>query len=162
MITIRRPLKRNECIKKFSRDHQLGLLFCWKIRQGLKAGVALNRICKYVAYFWQQHLQWHIKDEEKILFSHLKDRRVQKALNEHKLISAQVQDVINDSENNKRKSLTKLADMVDDHIRYEERILFHHLEMKLNKEQLENIGTQIHKQRLSLQDEYEDQFWNIK
>jgi hypothetical protein len=162
MITIRRPLKRNECIKKFSRDHHLGLLFCWKIRHGLKAGVALNRVCKYVAYFWQQHLQWHIKDEEKILFSHLKDRRVQKALNEHKLISAQVQDVINDSENNKRKSLTKLADMVDDHIRYEERILFHHLEMKLNKEQLENIGTQIHKQRSSLQDEYEDQFWNIK
>jgi hemerythrin-like domain-containing protein len=162
MITIRRPLKRNESIKKFSRDHHLGLLFCWKIRQGLKAGVALNRVCKYVAYFWQQHLQSHIKDEEKILFSQLKDRRVQKALNEHKLISAQVQDVINDLKNNKRKSLTKLADMVDDHIRYEERILFHHLEVKLNKDQLENIGTQIHKQRSSLQDEYEDQFWNIK
>ena len=86
---------------------------------------------------------------------------MQKALSEHKLILAQVQDVINDSENNKRKLLTKLADMVDEHIHYEERILFHHLEMKLNKEQLENIGTQIHKQRSSLQDEYEDQFWNI-
>ena len=162
MITTSKPFKRSQHIKKFYSGHHMNLLFCWKIRQGLKAGVALNRVCKYVAYFWQQHLQWHIKDEEKILFSHLKDRRVQKALNEHKLISAQVQDVINDSENNKRKSLTKLADMVDDHIRYEERILFHHLEMKLNKEQLENIGTQIHKQRSSLQDEYEDQFWNIK
>ena len=161
MITKRRPPKRNESIKKFSRDHHLGLLFCWKIRQGLKGGVALNRICKYVAYFWQQHLQSHIKDEEKILFSQLRDRRVQKALNEHKLISAQVQDVINDSENNKRKSLTKLADIVDEHIHYEERILFHHLEMKLNKAQLENINTQIQQQRSSLQDEYEDQFWNI-
>jgi hypothetical protein len=34
-----------------------------------------------------------------------------------------VQDVTNDLGNNKRRSLTKLADMVDDHILYEERIL---------------------------------------
>jgi iron-sulfur cluster repair protein YtfE (RIC family) len=159
MITVR-PRKRKESIKKFSRCHHLGLLFCWKITQGLKTGVDLNRICKYVEYFWQQHLQKHIKDEEKILFSQLKDRSVKKALNEHKLIAEQVQEIANHPENNKIKSLTKLVDLVYDHIRYEERILFPHLETKLNREQLDNIGTRILNLPPLLQDEYEDQFWN--
>jgi hypothetical protein len=47
-------------------------------------------------------------------------------------------------------------------VRYEERTLFPHLEKKLNKEQLKNIGEQIQKQYSPLIDEWEDQFWNIK
>ena len=62
-----------------------------------------------------------------------------------------------------QKSLARIADMVNDHVRYEERELFHHLERKLSKEQLGNIGKQIQKQySSSLTDQYEDEFWNIK
>ena len=53
--------------------------------------------------------------------------------------------------------------MVNDHVRYEERELFPHLERKLSKDQLGNIGKQIQKQySSSLTDHYEDEFWNIK
>ena len=53
--------------------------------------------------------------------------------------------------------------MLYEHVRYEERDLFPHLERKLSKEQLENIGEQIEKHhQTSLRDLYEDQFWNIK
>jgi len=47
--------------------------------------------------------------------------------------------------------------MVDEHVRYEERILFPHLEKKLTEEQLENIGNKIAGE--SLKDNYEDTFW---
>lgn len=161
MVMLKKPINRNEHIKKLSRDHHFSLLFCWKIRQGLKTDVAIERIRKYVQYFWQQHLQSHFREEEKILFAPIKDSQVHRAINEHKYIKIQIEGLA-DSENNERKSLAKIADMVDEHVRYEERDLFPHLERKLSKEQLENIGNLIQKHHpSSLQDQYEDQFWNI-
>jgi len=163
MVMLKKPINRNEHMKKLSRGHHFSLLFCWKVRQGLKMDVAMERIWKYVQYFWQQHLQSHFREEEKTFFAPIKDRMVQRAINEHKLIKRQIESLANDSGNNERKSLAKIADMVYEHVRYEERDLFPHLEKKLSKEQLEDIGEQIDKhQQSSLQDQYEDQFWNTK
>ena len=160
---VKKPLKRSENLKVLSQEHHLSLLFCWKIRQGLKADVAVERISKYVGYFWQQHLQPHFQEEEMILFAPLSDSQVQRALNEHKHIRKQVEDLAGNSGDSARKRLAELADMVDSHVRYEERDLFPHLERKLSKEQLENIGQQIKKHHpSSLPDQYEDQFWNLK
>ena len=163
MGILKTPVKRDENIKRLSREHHFSLLFCWKIRQGLKMNVATERIWKYVQYFWQQHLQPHFREEEKIFFAPIKDRLVQRAINEHKYIKQQIEDMANYSGNNERKSLAKIADMVNEHVRYEERDLFPHLQRKLSKEQSENIGEQIEKHHpSSLQDQYEDQFWNTK
>ena len=160
---LKNPINRSEHIKRLSKEHHFSLLFCWKIRQGLKTNVAVERMRKYVQYFWQQHLQPHFREEEKIFFAPIKDRLVQRAINEHKYIKQQIEDLANYSKNNERKSLAKIADMVYEHVRYEERDLFPHLERKLSKEQLENIGEQIEKHhQTSLRDLYEDQFWNIK
>ncbi len=158
---LKNPIHRSDHLKTLSREHHFSLLFCWKIRQGLKTNVAVERIRKYVHYFWQQHLQPHFQEEEKILFAPIKDRQVQRAIDEHKYIRQQIEDLPTYSENKERKTLAKIADMVDEHVRYEERELFHHLERKLSGEQLENIGNLIQKHHSSMQDEYEDQFWNI-
>jgi hemerythrin superfamily protein len=160
MLKTKKPLKRNVYIKTFSRDHHLTLLFCWKIRQGLKMNIAGERMRKYVAYFWQQHLQSHLKEEEKILYALIKDRQVEKAMNDHKLIREHIQPIIDDSGFTSGKALAKLADMVDEHVRYEERILFHHLEIKLTREQLEKIGQKVQNLPAPLADEFGDQFWN--
>ena len=53
--------------------------------------------------------------------------------------------------------LLELADTVEDHIRYEERVLFPHLQQELSNEQLEIIGEQIVDEPLA--DNYEDEFW---
>ncbi len=158
-----KPIKRSESLKQLSRDHHHSLLFCWKIRQGLKTDVDPQRISKYVQYFWQQHLHPHFQVEETILFAPIRDQEVQRALDEHKIIRQTVQGLENHSANDLRKVLSELAGMVDEHVRYEERHLFPHLERILNIEQLEFISTEIQKHDpSSLQDEYEDQFWHIK
>ena len=161
---IRKPITRNEQIKKLSREHHSSLLFCWKIRQGLKNNLQPQRICDYIQYYWQQNLQPHFREEEKILFAPIKDRQVQRAINEHKQIRRQIEGLANNSAKiDMQKNLARIADMVDDYVRYEERTLFPHLEKKLNKEQLKNIGEQIQKQYSSpLIDQYEDEFWNIR
>ncbi len=60
---------------------------------------------------------------------------------------------------NQAEQLEKLADLVDDHVRYEERELFPHIEKTLKPAQLEAIGEQLNKHPSILLDEYEDEFW---
>ena len=62
------PIRRNKHILELSRDHHFTLLFCWKIRQGLKMQIAPERLKNYVNYFWGEHMQPHFREEEEILF----------------------------------------------------------------------------------------------
>jgi hemerythrin-like domain-containing protein len=151
-----KPIKRDENILKLSRDHHLGLLFCWKIRQGLKMGVSPERIAPYVQHFWMHHLQEHFAAEENILFAPQKDILVQKAIDQHRDIRMQIEQIAATA---KPEALVRLADRVDNHIRFEERELFPHLEKMLSKAQLKTIGEQLGKDDTPLIDDYPDAFW---
>jgi iron-sulfur cluster repair protein YtfE (RIC family) len=154
-----KPLKRNKHMLQLSKDHHFTLLFCWKLRQGLKIGVEVERIQNYVKHFWLHDMQAHFRDEEDILFASVQDVKVQKAIEDHKQIKEQVDAVLqaaNSIETSKQLSI--LADTVDAHVRYEERVLFPHLEQILTTEQLEFIGKQL-KQEQALPDDYKDTFW---
>ncbi|MEO7445898.1 MAG: hemerythrin domain-containing protein [Ferruginibacter sp.] len=153
-------MKRNEHIVKLSRDHHLTLLFCWKIRSGLKFEIEPARIIKYVAYFWECHMQPHFREEETILFAPVQDADVLKALDEHAQIEEQIKALKNTGDNNAANHLLNLAAAVDNHVRYEERELFPHLEKKLTEAQLENIGKKIDAcHDPTLKDDYSDAFW---
>ena len=153
------PIKRNDNIVKLSRDHHGGLLFCWKLKQGIKHHAAKERMIKYVQYFWDHHFYEHFREEEQILFAPLKDKDklVQKAIEDHQRVKTLINEIIFSGSENQHDKLSALANMVDEHVRYEERILFPHLEKELSEEQLENIGKRISDE--PLKDNYEDTFW---
>jgi len=153
----KKPIKRNENIAKLSRDHHASLLFCWKIRQGVKYHVETERMVDYVKYFWEHHFSIHFKEEEQFLFAPLKDEVVQKGIDEHQEIKTFIDNLSVEGMENWNDILLELAEMVDHHVRYEERVLFPHLEKSLSKDQLESIGQQIISEPLT--DDYEDQFW---
>ncbi|MEJ7826806.1 MAG: hemerythrin domain-containing protein [Segetibacter sp.] len=154
----KKPIKRNENIVQLSKDHHFTLLFCWKIRKGLKLEVEQDRIKKYVHYFWHQHMQPHFLAEETILFRPVKDEAVQRAFGDHAQIAQRITAL--DAGGGHADELSALADLVDNHVRYEERELFPHLEKVLTNEQLESIGKQISTQcDPSLKDKFADEFW---
>ncbi len=153
----RKPIKRNAHIVKLSRDHHASLLFCWKIRQGIKYHVALERLIKYIQYFWQHHFSIHFKEEEQFLFAPIKDEVVRKAIDEHQKIETFIENISLPGTENQKERMLEIAEMVNDHVRYEERILFPHLEKKLSDQQLEKIGREINTEPLL--DNYEDNFW---
>lgn len=78
-------LKRNQNLLKLSRDHHAGLLFCWKICQGVKYHIETGRMINYVKYFRNHHLATHFKEEEDFLFGP-KCEEVEKALDDHQKI----------------------------------------------------------------------------
>jgi hemerythrin-like domain-containing protein len=155
----KKPIKRNEHIIQLSKDHHFSLLFCWKVRTGVKLNIDMERIKKYVQYFWNNHIQPHFNEEETILFAPVKDAAVQKALDEHAGIKKRVNEIITSAKVNDA-DLLKLADAVESHVRYEERELFPHLENILTENQLQNIGRQLQQTQDAVStDAFTDEFW---
>jgi len=151
-------MKRHESIVLLSRDHHFGLLFCWKIRQGVKKGVATERIQPYIHHFWESHLQQHFQEEETLLFSKVNDALSHQAVEEHRAIE-QLVSIIHTSKGITTEALTTIADKVDNHIRFEERVLFPHLENVLTTTQLEVISNHLQQHHVAVEDNFSDEFW---
>ena len=153
----KKPIRRNENIAKLSRDHHASLMFCWKLRQGIKQHISTERVVNYIKYFLDSHMLIHFKEEEEILFQPIRDDKVHKAINDHVEISKLAHSVLVSGKEDLSVKLSQLADLVDAHVRYEERILFPHLEQNLTDDQLENIGRAISDE--AIKDLYKDEFW---
>lgn len=154
---LHKPLKRNKNLVKLSKDHHAGLLFCWKLRQGVKYHIETQRMIKYIKYFWAHHFSGHFKEEEEFLFAAIKDNKVQKALEDHQKIKIFVEKINVPGLENEGNVLLEFADTVGEHIRFEERVLFPHLQEKLSDKQIKKIGEQLVHEPFT--DDYEDEFW---
>lgn len=159
------PIKRNENIVPLSQDHHLSLLFGWKIRQGLKAAIDLNRIIDYIHYFEDIHMLPHFKDEEELLFNSNKENDlVQKALHDHETIKNIIVRLYAETNKDKKlEILNLLADTMEAHVRFEERELFPALENILDAEKLAAVGEALAASHPKKNiDDFADEFWVIK
>src|SRR5688572_20520766 len=59
-----KPLKRNPNLVPLSREHHYGLLFCWKLKQGLANGTDPEILRKYTLHFWKNTLRSHCEKED--------------------------------------------------------------------------------------------------
>jgi hemerythrin-like domain-containing protein len=132
----KKPIKRSAELTPLSRDHHEGLLLVWKIRQGFRNGTELLRIADYVRWFWKTHLDVHFREEEQLFTPILPQGNewLQQMLNEH----SQLREMANKKEWNET-SLESFAQLLNDHIRFEERTLFPFIEQQASPEQLRAI-----------------------
>lgn len=148
-----KPIKRIEELQPLSREHHYGLLVCWKIRQGIKKEIALERIKKYTNWFWDKHLQYHFEIEEKYIFPIIGNEHnlVVQAVKEHQQLKKFFKDQTDLS-----NSLSQLEQNLQKHIRFEERVLFNEIQKVATKEELELIAS-VHTS--NIENEYQDEFW---
>lgn len=154
-----KPIKRSKHIVQLSKEHHFSLLFCWKIRNGLKKEVDINRIINYINYFWKEHLLPHFREED-VLFSTVNDAFVKRAYDEHHEINKTIH-LLNSSNLEKAASIAaQIADLVDKHVRFEERELFSYLERAIDEPRLIEIGKEIKQMQPEIsQDTFVDEFW---
>ena len=152
----KQPIKRSAELAPLSRDHHEGLLLGWKLRQGMKKGVDAARMATFVKWFWQVHLVPHFSKEETFLPPVLPNSHqlMQQMLEEHVNIKAKV-DRISDSST--YDDLEALAETVNQHIRFEERVLFNEVEKRATAEQLLQLLQQLTDDKV--EEEWEDVFW---
>ncbi|HVG11408.1 MAG TPA: hypothetical protein VM843_00330 [Flavisolibacter sp.] len=151
------PIKRSIELTPLSREHHEGLLFSWKIKQGLDKHIETSRISNFVSWFWKEELCQHFDKEEEVLLSFLGKKMTlkERLLEEHALI----RHLVHDAEVSPTPALLlKLSEVVHDHIRFEERVLFKHLEVSLTAEELGQIGQQL-LETTKVHSDWPDPFW---
>jgi len=152
-----KPIKRSRQLTPLSKDHHDGLLFAWKIKQGLKNGTDIDLIAEYVQWFWKNHLEEHFREEEQILAPHLPadNELLKQMFDEHENIEA----MVHINENIADAALLQtLAQAIDDHIRFEERQLFPYAEKIIPEKELNLIYEQLPKKKAE-GDKWEKAFW---
>jgi iron-sulfur cluster repair protein YtfE (RIC family) len=134
-----KPIKRSKAFVQFSREHHFGLLQVWQIRQDIANGVDAQLISKYTLEFFNKDLRGHFKREEDFLFSKLPigDFLRGQAEKEHSQLYQLIDNIA--QERSDIRLLTQFAGLLESHIRFEERMLFNHLQDTMGEDELERL-----------------------
>ncbi|MEZ4792471.1 MAG: hemerythrin domain-containing protein [Gelidibacter sp.] len=149
-----KPLKRHKALQPLSRDHHHGLLLSWKIRNGFNKNVELGRIKTYADWFFETHLIPHFELEEAHIFPLLDENNelVKRALAEHRRLKR-----LFNEEGDVEKSLHKIEEELEQHIRFEERVLFPEIQKIATEDELLQIEKIHHED--GFVENLEDEFW---
>jgi hemerythrin-like domain-containing protein len=148
-------MKRHPAFIPLSREHQKGLMLAQLIKKNAPdyQGLPKDLIGKmnYAKEVYTDDLVQHFKDEEELVFPFLKgknkevDKLISEILNEHILLREKIlslnenPDLINE--------LDEIGNLLDAHIRKEERILFEKAQVLLNEEELKMIEKKFDENR---------------
>ena len=149
-----KPLKRHKALQPLSREHHHGLLLSWKIRSGFSKNIETERIKIYADWFFENHLVPHFDLEEAHLFPILEEDNelIKRALAEHRRLKRLFTDA-----KDPLKSLHKIEEELEQHIRFEERILFPEIQKAATEAELALIE-EIHHEE-GFEDKLDDEFW---
>ena len=130
------PIHRNEALKPLSREHHQGLLLCWKIRTGFSKRIEISLMKSYADWFYKNYLLPHFDIEEKYVFSILGNEHelVKRALAEHRKLKR-----LFENENEVAKRLGLIEELLEAHIRFEERVLFNEIQKIATPKELEKM-----------------------
>lgn len=148
------PIKRHKTIQFFSKDHKVVSLLGWKIRQGFKKEIELERIKDYADWIFENQIRPHFYEEEKYIFSLLDDddKLKKRAISEHRKLErlfADGKDI--------NRALSLIEELLDLNISFEERILYDHIQEVASEEQLKKL--EDHHKNLIRKGFWKDRFW---
>jgi len=152
------PIKRHNALQPISHDHHHALLVSWKIRMGLRKSIEPERVKGFCDFFYASHLADHFALEEKYIFPVLggKHELIRKALADHHRLSA-----LFSQEHADVETLARIEKELEEHVRFEERILFDEIQKMATEEQL-NLVAIAHsagKEDIKNIERWEDEFW---
>lgn len=147
-------MKRHEALVQVSRDHHFGLLLCWKLKQGISKDISVERMAKYIALFFSHNLDPHFAEEEETVFKILGESHpmIAEALAEHQSMREMVHRGFSSI-----AEVQDFRDLLENHIRREERQIFPEIERQATNQQLQDL---INLPHVALKEpEYDDEFW---
>ena len=147
-------MKRHEALVQLSRDHHFGLLLCWKLKEGLKKDISVERMSKYIVLFYEQNLKPHFAEEEETIFLILGNAHplIEEAISQHRELEKMISDGFETPE-----QIQTFRDLLELHIRTEERQIFPEIENTATEEELQNLLKQNYPELK--EPEYEDLLW---
>ena len=157
MDVIRKPIKRSQYLAPLSREHHETLLFVWKIRQGIRLSIEPAIIGKFCKWYWENTLKTHFQTEEKC-FSKLREAASPfflKMTDDHQAIEAKFIQVIDSPT---YASIHRLAQLIDYHIRFEERSVFAYVQDHCSEEAFNVLAGSVG-EKLKPTQQWQEEFW---
>lgn len=150
-----KPIKRHISLQPLSHDHHDALLLCWKIRKGIKQNIEPTRIKSYTNWFYSEHLKKHFQIEEQDIFTLLPKTHLQvkEALEQHKHLNKLFTGMDNSTDH-----LHHIANELEKHIRFEERLLFNTIQQAATEEELKKLNLSTEEEQSC--SKWTDEFWN--
>jgi hemerythrin-like domain-containing protein len=146
-------MKRHKSLSPLSHDHQHGLALALKLKYPKKplsssAEEEISVLKQELADKYENVLRVHFSKEEQYLVPGFEENILMKQmLDEHNKLEGLYNKIINNSEGwtpeQQRDKLNLFGELLDLHIRFEERELFPMLEKTLSEEQLEVLGKKL-------------------
>jgi iron-sulfur cluster repair protein YtfE (RIC family) len=144
-------IKRHEALFPLSHHHHHALFMALKFK---KAGTEKSKnspeeLKEELKQFWDINGNQHFRDEEEILlpiyakYGSLEKQEITEMLLEHVQIRSYVHQILHTDEN-LVTLMNQLGQLLDDHIRKEERIIFPMIEKALPEEELVKLKPYLH------------------
>jgi hemerythrin-like domain-containing protein len=139
-------VKRSEALEQLSRDHHRALEAALKLR---RAGSAeREQATAEFLRFWREHGALHFRVEEDVMLPGAApevdpaDPAVVRVLTDHVEIRRRAGD-LEGRRIPEMEALNELGELLNDHVRHEERVLFPMIEERLSAERLEELAQRI-------------------
>lgn len=147
--------KRHTALKPLSGEHEITLVLCDRIREGLLQEVEPERIFQYSKWFWINYIEPHFELEKRCVFPLLGNSnvRVKRALANHRRLSR-----LFDQKNDLTRSLNRIEEELGVYIRFEERILYNEIQTVASKQELARIKA-CHQGLAFSESDWKDHFW---
>jgi len=144
-------IKRDKALHILSHDHHHGLILAQLIKKGSpqykNLPITTEGKKDYAIRFYNDELVKHFEDEEKILFPVVNgkddeiDNLVEKIITEHKKIKQLINRL--ESDEDVENTLNELGNILESHIRKEERDLFMKIQKILTEDELITVEKQL-------------------
>jgi hemerythrin-like domain-containing protein len=146
-------MKRHKSLFPLSHDHQHGLALALKLKYSKKPLSSspeeeITVLKNELADKYENVLRKHFKLEEKYLVPGFEENKLMKQmLEEHRKLEGLYNKIVNNTEkltlSQLREKLNLFGELLDLHIRFEERELFPLIEKLLSEEQLKELGEKL-------------------
>jgi hypothetical protein len=152
--------KRSRELKPLSSEHEQALLVAFQLRHGVSghgdsAGAPkdLPGLVALARRYDETVLVPHTRAEEELLAGHVPPRDLQRLRSEHAELRRFLADATDATPQDMRAALARFADLLERHVRWEERELFPALEAAITGEALATMGHELERRLVLTQGE---------
>ncbi len=156
-------MKRHKSLETLSFEHHDALVVALRIKKGLSKHIDLQPVAEYALHIYKEHLRHHFEQEEKTLQEPLLGNpesvtAIERMMDEHERF-AEIIEFLELQKGERKQLLKEFAELLEAHIRFEERTLFPLAEKIIPEGQLETISAFLHKEHRPINKDWAIEFW---
>ena len=142
-------MKRHPSLQDLSREHHLMLLHARELRWASKGSGDLPKACREFLDYWKKRGYRHFKQEEEKLFPYCercqdweRTEAVDLVFKQHEEIQSLITrlEVLVTGGKNLISASSALGELLERHVRHEERAVFEQIQDALSESEMENLG----------------------